>query len=300
MPIVSVCVTTYNLESYISEALDSLLKQQTQYSFEIVICDDCSRDKTCSIIKKYQLEFPNKIRLIEAEKNLGMLPNFIKSLNAAQGKYIAVCDGDDYWIDPFKLEKQVSFLESNSDFSACYGNSYVLNQETGEKIIAKNQIWDVANSEELLLHDDFKVDNVPLSPGHISAFVFRNVLQNNYPKWFYEVDGVTDFPLYLMLSKFGKAKFINEPLSVYRIHSKSTSTVEYEYLRVTRGRIFMYEQLNLFLDQKFKTQIQSLINRHYLRIAKIHLKNKHFYKSFVALMKVFFSEPTLILKTRVK
>ncbi|MGV3631163.1 MAG: glycosyltransferase [Bacteroidota bacterium] len=295
-PLISICSTTYNLEKYIAGALDSWLMQETEYHFEIVICDDCSKDGTVGIIKEYTGRFPGKIRLIEAERNQGMLPNFIRSLNEAKGKYIAVCDGDDYWIDPQKLQKQVSFLEQNPDFTACYTNSYVLNEETGEQKIAKQHTWDVAGPEELLLHDDFRKENVTLSPGHISGFVFRNILQYNYPPWFYEVDGVTDFPLYMMLSKYGKAKFINEITSVYRNHTRSSSIVNYSFSRVQQNRIFMYEKVNAWLDYKYKDQIRRLIARHYLRIAKFHRKNKAGFKSLLASVRLFFYSPKFILR----
>ncbi|MCE3296656.1 MAG: glycosyl transferase family 2 [Crocinitomicaceae bacterium] len=295
-PIISICSTTYNLEKYIARAIDSWLMQETAYSFEIVICDDASQDGTVKIIKEYQERFPGKIRLIEAEKNLGMLPNFIRSLNEAHGKYIAVCDGDDYWIDPLKLQKQVSFLEENTDFTACYTNSYVFNEETGEQSVAKKQLWDVAGPGELLLHDDFHKENVPLSPGHISGFVFRNILQNKYPQWFYEVDGVTDFPLYMILSKYGKAKFINEITSVYRNHPQSSSLVHYSFLRVQRNRIFMYKQVNAYLDYKYNRQIIQLIARHYLRIAKFHKKDKSAMKALTTFVRLFLYHPKFVLQ----
>jgi len=183
-PLVSICSTTYNLEKYIGEALESWLSQKTNFDYEIVICDDCSKDKTVVVIESFVEKYPNKIRLLKAAKNMGMMPNYIRSLQAARGKYIAVCDGDDYWIDENKLQLQVDFLESNTDFVACLTNSYVINELTGEKKIAKHQIWDVATSKELLYHDDFHKDNINLSPGHVSTYIFRNNLITEFPTWF--------------------------------------------------------------------------------------------------------------------
>lgn len=138
-PLVSICSTTYNLEKYISEALVSWLSQVTTFPFEIVICDDCSKDKTVFIIEKYVAQYPDIIRLLTTDKNMGMMPNYIRSLKAAKGKYIAVCDGDDYWIDSNKLQMQIDFLESNTDFIACLTNSYVISESTGEKKLQKNK-----------------------------------------------------------------------------------------------------------------------------------------------------------------
>lgn len=295
-PLISICSTTYNLEKYISRAIESWLAQEISYSYEIVICDDHSKDQTVAVIKNYMQRYPGKIRLIESRKNLGMLPNFICSLNEARGKYIAVCDGDDYWIDPHKLQKQVDFLEQHPDFTACYTNSYVLDESTGEQQVAKTQLWDVAGPEELLLHDDFKEDNIPLSPGHISGFVFRNILKNKYPDWFYKVDGVTDFPLYMMLSKYGKAKFINDITSVYRNHAESSSMLDYSFMRVERNRIFMYEKINAYLDYKCNKLIRRLIARHYLKIAKFQRINKAGGQTLRAFAHLFFYYPEFVLQ----
>lgn len=272
VPLVSICSTTYNLEKYIAQAIESWLAQETDFLVEIIIADDCSTDSTRSIIDKYQQSYPDKIKLLTSDKNLRMLPNFIRSLKAAQGKYIAVCDGDDYWVDPKKLQKQVDFMEKNPDFSSIYTNSYLRDESTGALTIAKLNLWDTAESEGLLDHDDFMPDNIPLSPGHISGYLFRNHLLDSYPDWFYTCDNVTDFPLFMMLSKFGKAKFINDVTSVYRLHAKSTSTVEFDYVRFHVGRIDMYRHVNAYLDNKYKQKINPLIAKHYLKLAKITYK----------------------------
>jgi glycosyltransferase involved in cell wall biosynthesis len=214
-PMVSICSTTYNLEKYIAQAIESWLAQKTNFDFEIVICDDGSVDNTTNIIGNYIEKYPTKIRLLIAEKNQGMMPNFIWSLESARGKYIAVCDGDDYWIDDNKLQMQIDFLEANPQFSSCYTNSLVKNELTNEFVVAKKNVWDEADTIDLFEHNDFQNDNIPLSPGHISAYVFRNNLINKYPDWFYKIDGVTDFPLFMMISKFGKAKFFNVNTSVF-------------------------------------------------------------------------------------
>jgi glycosyltransferase involved in cell wall biosynthesis len=273
-PMVSICSTTYNLEKYIAEAIESWLIQKTNFDFEIIICDDCSKDNTTKIIESYIEKYPGKIRLLIADKNQGMMPNFIWSLESAEGKYIAVCDGDDYWIDENKLQMQIDFLEANPEFSSCYTNSLVKNELTNEFVVAKKYVWDEANTVDLFEHNDFHNDNIPLSPGHISAFVFRNDLIEKYPEWFYKIDGVTDFPLYLMISKFGKAKFFNVNTSVYRNHPKSTSTVDYEFIRLNIGRINIYNCLNIFFENKYKKVVDNYLNKHYNRIIKFCIRKR--------------------------
>src|SRR5690554_6640453 len=119
-PLVSICCATFNQASFISQAIESFLSQKTSFKFEIIIHDDASTDGTASIVKKYEQEHPNLIKAIYQKKNqysqgIKPWPNFVFPI--ARGKYIALCEGDDYWTDPFKLQKQVDFLEANMDVS---------------------------------------------------------------------------------------------------------------------------------------------------------------------------------------
>lgn len=295
-PLVSICSTTYNLEKYISLALDSWLSQKVNFSYEIVISDDCSKDGTVEIVQQYIEKYPGIIKLHIGEKNIGMLPNFIKSLKLAKGKYIAVCDGDDYWIEENKLQLQIDFLENNPDFSSCFTNSLVIDESTGITKIAKKDTWDIANSEQFLFHDDFRNDNIPLSPGHISSYVFRNYLLE-YPEWFYKIDGVTDFPLYMMISKFGLSKFLKIQTSVYLKHDKSNSNKDYEFVRLNKGRINIYKCVNQFFEGEYKGIIYPLIGKHYFKLLKYYFKRHAYLESFNSLIYTLFYDGSLILKT---
>ena len=120
LPKVSVVTITYGHEKYITETLDGVLMQQYDGPVEFIIANDNSPDATDEVVKKYFLENPApsnfEIKYTKHETNKGMMPNFIWALEQTTGKYIALCEGDDYWIDPLKLQKQVDFLESNPDF----------------------------------------------------------------------------------------------------------------------------------------------------------------------------------------
>jgi glycosyltransferase involved in cell wall biosynthesis len=127
-PIVSVCVLTYQHKPYIKECLDGILMQQTNFPFEILIGEDSSTDGTREICIEYAEKYPNKIRLFlhHRENNIKINDsptgrfNLLYSFFIARGKYIALCEGDDYWTDPYKLQKQCDFLEANEDFSICF------------------------------------------------------------------------------------------------------------------------------------------------------------------------------------
>jgi len=112
LPLVSVAIIAYNLEKYIVDCLESVLSQKTNFKVEIVIGEDCSKDNTLQILLNYQERFPNIIRVLIREKNLGLTPNSVDTQNNCKGKYIALLDGDDYWTDGNKLQKQIDFLAS--------------------------------------------------------------------------------------------------------------------------------------------------------------------------------------------
>lgn len=116
---VSVCCITYNHEKFISKAVEGFLMQRTDFKFEIIIGEDHSTDGTRVILQEYALKYPDRIKLITSENNVGANNNAIRTIKAANGKYIAFCDGDDYWINPNKLQKQVNFLENNPDYVIC-------------------------------------------------------------------------------------------------------------------------------------------------------------------------------------
>ena len=129
-PFVSICCITYNQARYIRQCIDGFLSQQTNFSFEIIINDDCSTDGTIGIIKEYAERYPETIKPIFHIENQfrkginGMFRSFC--FPVAYGKYVALCEGDDYWDDPLKLQKQIDFLESHSDYSMCFTRSRVL------------------------------------------------------------------------------------------------------------------------------------------------------------------------------
>ena len=132
--LVTICSTTFNMEAYIAAALDSWLAQETSFPYEILISDDGSTDRTCDIIREYMAHHDN-IRLISTG-HIGKMPNFIRSLQECKSRYVALCDGDDYWIDPLKLQKQFDFMEANPDFEQCWTKYYVKAELTSARVTA--------------------------------------------------------------------------------------------------------------------------------------------------------------------
>jgi len=128
-PIISVLMITYNHEKYIRQALDGILSQETNYSFEVVIGEDCSTDKTREIIESYQQKYPEKIRLLTSTGNVGVNKNFGRTYSNCRGQYIAICEGDDVWVDKNKLQKQVDFLSENSEYFVAYHDACIIDEE---------------------------------------------------------------------------------------------------------------------------------------------------------------------------
>lgn len=125
-PLVSVGVFTYNQEQYIEQCLNSILSQKTDFDYEIIIGEDCGTDKTRAICIDYQNRYPEKIKLLLHDENHGMLTNFSEVCKLMRGRYMADMDGDDYWVDDHKLQKQVDFMEQHPEYGVCFTAGYVL------------------------------------------------------------------------------------------------------------------------------------------------------------------------------
>ncbi len=220
---ISVCIITYNHEKFIRQAIESILNQRCSYEIEIIIGEDCSTDKTRSICEEYKDQHPRKIKLYKRSKNLGMIPNFVKTLKACKGNYIAFCEGDDYWTDPYKLQKQVDFLEENKEFSICFHKVKLLeNKELKEDNIS-NVPSQITTIKDLVSRPNYI---------HTPSCVFRNNL-DKIPFTNIYTSPLGDLYLHVMNAQFGKIFYFPEPMAIYRIHSSSNwSSKDDKYKRL--------------------------------------------------------------------
>ena len=206
---VSVWMITYNHDKYITDAIEGVLKQKTTFKFDLIIGEDGSTDNTAPIVQKYAELYPDMIKARFNKSNIGMMPNMIKTLQECSGKYIALCEGDDYWTDPLKLQTQVEFLEANQDCIACYHDAIIIDSAgniTSESKLPENCRRDYT-SEELMKGAWILT----------LSMVFRNVLKE-YPS---EILGVSNGDTFLtvLLGAHGKGKYLDriQP-AVYRQH----------------------------------------------------------------------------------
>ncbi len=209
-PLLSIVCPTYNHEHFVAQTLDSFLAQQTTFPFEIVINDDCSTDGTTAIVADYARRYPNLIRPLFHEENQyqqGKHP-CPELFRLSRGKYIAFCEGDDYWTDPFKLQKQVDFLESHLDYVMTYHDAIAFNEKgvQGVQLVGKGQ------------RDATGLELMKGRPISTLTTCWRNVL-HDMPR---ELVGapLNDLVWWALLGAHGKGKYLGDIApAAYRVHS---------------------------------------------------------------------------------
>ena len=271
--LVSVCMITYNHEKYISQAIEGVLMQKTKFPVELVIGEDCSTDNTRKICLEYKEKYPDKIKLLLPENNLGIIQNFTTSLQACTGKYIALCEGDDYWTDPEKLQKQVDFLEENEDFSICFHAVKIKNEQ--ENIIVDDYITrdvpDVTDIYELIKGNYI----------HTPSVVFRN--NEEIIKAYIALDILLmgDYALHILNARYGKIKKLPEAMAVYRAGVGVWRSKDAHY-RTSFELNVLNKLIALFSDDK---QLLQVLKQQYAHIAFV---NSRAYRLRQMLLKLFF------------
>ena len=249
LPIVSICCPTFNHENYIAQALDGLLMQETNFPFEILVHDDASTDGTTNIIKSYQKKYPVIIKPMYQTVNQYQQGRSILEINQAraQGKYIAGCEGDDYWIDPYKLQKQVDFLESNPEIFVHSTNACVVDKY-GKKI--KENRGD--------FYDDFVVSVEALAFISI-PFEYRTSIYRNkyYDTITYNLKlGFGDTFLFATFANFGPGYMSKDVTAAYRIHEQGVwSSIIHDKKQIIDSYA---ENLYKNLPQIIKPELRSL------------------------------------------
>jgi glycosyltransferase involved in cell wall biosynthesis len=213
-PVVSVLMVTFNQQEYVSQAIKSVLDQQSRYSLELIVRDDCSTDETRKIVSSYVDRYPSVVRCISSNCNRGFQANFLEGLKCCSGRYVAILDGDDYWTDVNKLNKQVRMLEMNSHCTLCFGQSL----EFYDDGIGISRVSPQFERIEFTIYDILTWCFIPSSTA-----VFRNDLQLSIPSWVQHMPMV-DWVLWVLLALKGNIVHVKEVLSAYRKHSRGVWT----------------------------------------------------------------------------
>jgi glycosyltransferase involved in cell wall biosynthesis len=252
---------TYNHEEYISKAIDSVMMQETSFDYELVIGEDCSTDRTREICIAYQNKYPNKIRLILNEKNLGAKPNFIQTFYACKGQYIAFLEGDDYWVSSRKLQKQVDFLETHSDYAICFTRTVCFDEDK------KSETYSIPPEEyrkETLTIEDLLRCNFIAN----CSVLYRNGLFGNFPDWFLSLE-IGDWPIHIMNAQHGKVGYLDEVMAIYRIHSRSYSAGKNAVDKLLTT-IIVYDIINPYLNFEHASLIREMKAEIYQTLTKMH------------------------------
>jgi len=212
-PLVTIACITYNHSKYVEQTLDCFLAQEVDFKYEIIVHDDASTDNTQEILKRYKKQYPDRIKLVLQTTNQfqrGVTKVFFHGIFAlAKGKYIATCEGDDFWTDKYKLQKQIDFLESNPDFNFSVGKVIVKNEVTQKEILKKEQ-FEIASKEYYTVKDYLKYYF-----SQTSTFVFRSgYTQPQHCNSYLGEDNL----MVLLATKDKKIKYHNEVFSTYRVH----------------------------------------------------------------------------------
>ncbi|MCG3167490.1 MAG: hypothetical protein POELPBGB_03282 [Bacteroidia bacterium] len=244
---VSVVVVTYNHAKYISDAINSILSQKTDFRIEIVVADDGSTDDTSAIISRFEQHYPEKIISMKSAQNKGVRENAFKSRFNIRGEYIAILDGDDYWDYELKLQKQVAFLDEHKDYNGVFHDTKIIHVDESEKILfGKKKLYSQNYCfKEIIYPSDLILREIilPSSSAMLRSSVIRDedfkLIKGNYSfLW----------KLCCLIIKKSKFYFINEPWSVYRNHDKGISKSNNHEFRLSH--IQFYE--SLLIDEFYK------------------------------------------------
>ncbi|MWB94503.1 glycosyltransferase [Flavobacterium sp. GA093] len=298
-PKVSICMITYNHENYIRQAIESVLMQECDFEIEFIVANDCSLDNTDNIINDILENYPKKsfVKYFNHQSNLGMMPNFIFAVQQCTGKYIALCEGDDYWTDPLKLQKQVDFLEMNSD--------YVLSFHEVDILKSNNEIVDDFITKVPENYENIEILARLGNYIHTPSVVFRNIIKE-FPFEF-KYSPIGDYFLYLMLAEHGKLKCLNEKMAIYRHgvgvfsgisklkkakSNHGTFTCLLSYLKDEKIKKIIFDRQKNDLDF-----IESLIRSEY---EDVFVSRNLFFKTINSLMKDYKTPQKILKKIKAK
>jgi len=262
-PTISVCMVTYNHAKYIAQAIEGVLAQEADFGVRLVIGDDASTDTTREAVKEYAQKFPDKITLLTTDKNMGGHRNYLRTLAACEGRYVAVCEGDDYWTDKRKLAKQVAFLEANEDCAiCCHPVSIYRESDHSENFVFPD--WPIKPKSDTadLLSKNFI--------GACST-VFRKDARVSYPDWLLDMK-ITDWPMNVLRSEFGLIGYLPEVMASYRVHAggtHSSRTKIYQFKSIIEA----YKRMGDYFGDKYRLVIFQGITRNYYLIFKELIKS---------------------------
>ncbi len=213
-PLVSVVITSYNSERWLGQALEGVLDQRTSFPVEVVLADDCSQDGTVAVARDYERRYPDLLRILDRDQNVGTQRNYYDAFERARGRYTAWLDADDYWTDPEKLEVQVQAMEQHADVAVC--GHYVRWVTRGSNGEVKRERFPELPAGRHGLREILHRNFLP-SP----SVMFRSGLHRELPAWYFEVSPVTDWPLHIAGALRGDILLLDRIMADYTLNATS-------------------------------------------------------------------------------
>lgn len=271
--LVTISCITYNHEKFIKQAIESFLMQKTNFKFEIVIHDDASTDKTSEIIKEYEKKYPDIIKPIYQKENQYSKGKKISLIidKKIRGKYVALCEGDDYWTDPYKLQKQVNYMEKNPDCGMCF-HTVGIYDERSKKIVGEVKPYTstrIVSTEDIIMKDGGFIGT--------NSIMYRAENMREFPKFYLECS-VGDYPIQILHSTKKYAYFMEESMSVWRINignSWSDKNSDNHRQKVLRSNLIkMLREFNIYSSKKYEKVINKRIEKWSYGIIKSDQREK--------------------------
>jgi glycosyltransferase involved in cell wall biosynthesis len=258
-------MVTYNHAGYIAQALDSVLAQRTDFSFEIIIGDDMSGDHTIDILHAYAVKYPQLIRLLLNKVNIGATANVGNVLKAAKGKYIAMLEGDDYWSHTSKLQQQRDFLDENLDCAICYHKVSMIDRHGNVVGLLPKDEYRVprASLKDLIVRDSFMAT---------CSLMFRNKLYEYFPALYYTNRNMCDWPMNILNAEYGDIGYIDENMGVYRSSSSDTAWSSKRLGAIMKDAIIINDAVDAYFSYRFHNIIEYKKAQYRITMAVDHLR----------------------------
>jgi glycosyltransferase involved in cell wall biosynthesis len=284
-PKVSICVIAYNHEHYIKTCLDAIFSQQVNFSYEIILGEDCSKDKTATFIKTYADQHPSLLKSFIRKKNVGAKSNFLHCFLQCKGEYIVFIEADDYWTHPDKLQKQVDFLDTHPEASACFHNAEIIFEDGTNR---PSVLINPSDQKPWIQTADFLIEKETWFMATASVMMRRKYV-HPLPEWFLQCKS-GDIPMYVILSEKGPIGYIPEVMSVYRKNTGGISMTDHVHSDAfIQNRIFMYSQINAYTQYKYQHLLKPILQAYYLMRMDCHENREKWHKKTM-----YFSRATLL------
>lgn len=281
-PKVTALVITYNHARFITQALESALGQRTAFGVEILVSEDCSTDGTREAVTAYQRKYPERIRLLLSEDNLRSNAVVARGIRAARGEYVALLDGDDYWISPDKLQKQADFLDRQSAYSCCFHNARV--EHAGGAKAPWN--WTpIGHPATSTLKDIWQGNFIATC-----SIMYRRSALGEIPAWYDALFPITDWPLHILSAQSGNIGYLDEVLGVYRYHPGGFYSQFDPWDKLEKTRDF-YLAMNSNLGYRYDRLVRNSLSKYFFEWAEEYAERRERVRAWKCLRRYLGGRP---------